>query len=62
MKEPISSTHTNEEAVAIAKKWMIDTYGVPRDMGPETRDRFHEKLGLLVDFLGTLCPTEPPTL
>lgn len=58
MKEQIRTAHTNYEAVEIARRWMIENYGIPKDMEPETRNRFHEKLGMLVDFIGTLCPKD----
>ena len=56
MTEPLRTAHTNEEAIDIARRWMNDNYGAPRELNAEDRDRYHEKLGLLVDFIGTLFP------
>ena len=58
MTEPLRTAHTNDEAIEIARRWMTDNYGVPRELSAVERDSYHEKLGLLVDFLGTLCPKE----
>ena len=58
MTEP-RTAHTNDEAVEIARKWMTDNYGAPRELNAVDRNSYHEKLGLLVDFISTLCPMEP---
>lgn len=57
MSEPLRQTYSYEEALAVAKQWMRDTYGTARELPEESRDRYHEKLGFLVDFLHTLHPS-----
>jgi len=53
------STHSHEQAIAAAKEWMRKTYGRPCDLTEEARERYHEKLGMLIDFLWTLHPPQP---
>jgi len=60
VSEPLRQAYSFEEALDIAKQWMKDTYGTARELPEELRDRYHEKLGLLVDFLFTLHPPSPP--
>ena len=55
---PELKSYSHEEAIESAKQWMRDNYGVARELDSAARDRYHEKLGLLVDFLHTLHP--PP--
>jgi hypothetical protein len=55
---PLARSYTHEEALNVAKQWMRDNYGIARELSEEARDRYHEKLGLLVDFLWTLHPPE----
>ncbi len=45
---------TKDEDEAFARKWLIQAEGRPIEMDAAARDRFHERLGLLVDFLGAL--------
>lgn len=52
----MKTSRTHEEAINIAKQWMRDNYGIPRDLGADARDHYHERLGFLVDFLWTLHP------
>lgn len=54
--EPQRISYTHQEALFVAKQWMTLNYGIPRELSEEARDRYHEKLGLLVDFLHTLHP------
>ncbi len=53
---PLRYAISHEEAMDKAKLWMRETYGAAKDLSPEQRDRYHERLGLLVDFLHTLLP------
>lgn len=39
-----------------AKDYMRDTYGIPSDMSPEEQDRYHRRLGMIVDFIDTILP------
>lgn len=57
-RTPLMRAYSHDEAINIAKQWMRENYGVPRELSEESRDRYHEKLGLLVDFLWTLHPPE----
>lgn len=50
--------YTHAQALQKAKEWMKENYGRPMDMSQEERDRYHEKLGLLIDFLWTLHPPQ----
>jgi hypothetical protein len=56
--EPLRQAYSHQESVNIAMQWMRDNYGIAKDLPEDTRDRYHEKLGLLVDFLWTLHPPE----
>lgn len=51
---PPYRSFSRENLVEEAKKYMRDTYGVPRDMSPEEQDRYHTRLGMLVDFIHTI--------
>lgn len=51
-------SYTHAQALQKAKEWMKENYGRPMDMAQEERDRYHEKLGLLIDFLWTLHPPQ----
>lgn len=54
--KPTVYSYSHEEAISKAKQWMKDNYGIPRELSEESRDRYHEKLGLLIDFVWALCP------
>lgn len=53
-----SRAYSHDAAINIAKQWMLENYGIPRELSEESRDLYHEKLGLLIDFLWTLHPPE----
>lgn len=57
-RTPLMRTYSHDDAINVAKQWMRDNYGIPRELSEESRARYHEKLGLLVDFLWTLHPPE----
>jgi hypothetical protein len=54
----LARAYSHDEAINVAKQWMRDNYGIARELDEESRDRYHEKLGLLVDFLWVLHPPE----
>jgi len=58
-RTPLMRAYSHDDAVNVAKQWMRDNYGIPRELSEESRASYHEKLGLLIDFLGTLHPPEP---
>ena len=47
---------THDEAIKCAQRWMRENYGSPKEMDEEQRNRFHENLGMLIDFLWALHP------
>lgn len=49
-------SYSHEEAIAAAKKWMIENYRQPKLLRGEESDRWHERFGMLVDFLWALHP------
>ena len=57
-RTPLARAYSHDEAINVAKQWMRDNYGIPRELSEEARGRYHEKLGMLVDFLWTLHPPE----
>lgn len=59
--EPLRPAYSHQESINVAMQWMRDNYGLARDLSEDNRDRYHEKLGLLVDFMGTLHPQESST-
>ncbi len=58
--EPTRFSYTHQQMLDAAKQWMRDNYGVARELPEASRDRYHEKLGLLVDFIGTVFSSNPP--
>jgi len=57
---PGRRSYSYEEACAVAKEWMRENYGPMARLNREGKDRYCEKLGLLVDFLWTLHPPDNP--
>ncbi len=55
---PLMRAYSHDEAINVAKQWMRDNYGIPRELSEESRDSYHEKLGMLIDFLWTLHPPQ----
>ena len=53
-------SYSREEALNRARAWMADTYGNPKDLKDDQLDRFQERLGMLVEFVGTMFPCDPP--
>lgn len=47
------------ELLDAARRWMFETRGSPRGMEEAARDRFHEDLGLLIEFVGEMIPESP---
>lgn len=54
----LRNADTLEEAIGRATAWMVDSYGRPLDLPEEARDRWHERMGLLVDCLTEMFPEE----
>lgn len=53
---PARRAYSRQEITDEAKAWMILNYGMPKDLDADARDRWHEKLGLLYDFLTDSFP------
>jgi len=53
---PTRHSYSRAEALAFAQAHLIATYGPPREMDDEQLDRYHERLGLLVDVLTKMFP------
>lgn len=49
-----SPTPTKDDMLARAKAYMLSTYGQPLDMDAAARDRWYERLGLLVSFIAEI--------
>ena len=53
MSDPVRHCYTRDEMLARAAQYMSATYGLPRGIDdPAERDRWHERYGMLVDFIG----------
>lgn len=52
---------TKDEMLERAKAFMVRTYGAPLEMDAASRDRFYERLGLLVTFVSEIAPSDEPT-
>ena len=46
--------YCKEQMVSRAKEYMEITFGKPRDLDPELRDKFYERLGLLIIYVDYL--------
>lgn len=51
MSEPVRISHSREELHDAALRFMRNHYGLPELNDQEARDRWHERLGLLVVFV-----------
>ena len=45
------TARTLEQLQVLARDFMVREYGAPSSLDEESRDRWHEKLGLLVSFI-----------
>lgn len=53
--EPCRRAYSREEMIDEAKKYMRETYGLCLESND--RDRWHERFGMLVDFVHDRFPT-----
>ena len=53
--EPCRRSYSREEMIEEAKMYMRETYGQCRES--EDQDRWHERLGMLVDFIHDRFPS-----
>lgn len=53
---PFKTHYSHAEAVEVAKTWMRENYGIPKELNEQERDRWMTRLGTIVDFLHTLHP------
>lgn len=54
--ELIRTAYSREEIIQEAKRFMVETYGPVSQVGD--KDKWHEKLGLLVSFLHDKFPID----
>lgn len=56
MSEPLRKAYSKQEMEALAKTLMLETYGKPRELDEEARNRWMEKFGLLCHFIAENFP------
>lgn len=54
MNNPVSKSWTEQDLRDATREYMIALEGKPLDLGSESRQRWHEKLGLLTHFVHCL--------
>ena len=59
MSEPLRTAYSREEMRDLSVKWMIEQFGIPKDMEDDERDRWHTRCGLLYHFIYDHFPAEP---
>jgi len=50
-ESPVLQQFSKEQLVSRAKEYMTRTFGRPMDLEPEQRDKFYERLGLLLLYV-----------
>ena len=58
MSEPIRISYTRAEITEKAGEYMRTEFGPLRDKDDEAKGRYHEDLGLLIDFIIQNFPNE----
>jgi hypothetical protein len=56
MNEPLRKCYSRAEMEAHAKRFLKGLYGSPMDLTDEARDRWMERFGLLIHFIGEHFP------
>lgn len=51
MSDPVKNWRSREEYIDAAKGYMLDRFGTPGMLDADERDRWYERLGMLVDFV-----------
>lgn len=59
---PKRRAYTRDEALAVARAYMLRVYGDPRTMTADQRDACHEDLGLLFCVLREMFPSQERTV
>ena len=51
MEQPLPVKTSREQYLDAAKSYMLDRFGTPGMLDADERDRWYERLGMLVDFI-----------
>lgn len=57
-RESLRVAYSREEMRDASVKWMIEQFGIPKDMADDERDRWHARCGLLYHFIYDHFPAE----
>jgi len=60
-REPLRVSYSRQELAEKMKDWMIETWGRPKDLKPDARDRWMERNGMLYAFICDHFPVENPS-
>ena len=55
---PLRQAYSREEMRDASVKWMIEQFGIPKEMDDDERDRWHTRCGLLYHFIYDHFPAE----
>lgn len=58
MSEPIRVAYSRSEMLEKVRNYMLETYGVPKDLPPDLKTLWMERAGMLWDFVAGVYPSD----
>lgn len=57
MSEPARRAYSREEMISEARLYMSNNYGMPATLDANEREHWYVKLGMMVDFISDMFPS-----